>query len=83
MEDTADLNTLVIDYLKGLSPNAAIVDGIVRFVTPLMRTILSCFSRTYCISQELKTDCDRFPKNRLPKQKYLLYGGLGNVNDFD
>ncbi|KAK2570712.1 Midasin [Acropora cervicornis] len=31
LEDTADLNTLVMDYLKGLSPNATIVDGIVRF----------------------------------------------------
>ena len=36
LEDTADLNTLVMDYLKGLSPNATIVDGIVRFVSPFM-----------------------------------------------
>ena len=32
LESTADLKTLVVDYLQGLSPNAAIVDGIVRFV---------------------------------------------------
>ena len=32
LEDTADLRILAVDYLKGLSPNAAIVDGIVRFV---------------------------------------------------
>lgn len=32
LENTADLKTLVVDYLQGLSPNAAIVDGIVRFV---------------------------------------------------
>ncbi|XP_068698835.1 midasin-like [Montipora foliosa] len=31
LEDTADLRILAVDYLKGLSPNAAIVDGIVRF----------------------------------------------------
>lgn len=30
LESTADLKTLVVDYLQGLSPNAAIVDGIVR-----------------------------------------------------
>jgi len=32
LESTADLKTLVVDYLQGLSPNSAIVDGIVRFV---------------------------------------------------
>ena len=32
LEDTGDLKTLVVDYLQGLSPNAAIVDGIVRLV---------------------------------------------------
>lgn len=32
LESTADLRTLVVDYLQGLPPNAAIVDGIVRFV---------------------------------------------------
>jgi len=31
LESTADLKTLVVDYLQGLSPNASIVDGIVRF----------------------------------------------------
>ena len=36
LEDTADLNTLVMDYLKGLSPNATIVDGIVRLVIPFI-----------------------------------------------
>ena len=30
LESTADLKTLVVDYLQGLSPYAAIVDGIVR-----------------------------------------------------
>ena len=34
LENTADLKTLVVDYLQGLSPNAAVVDGIVRFVMP-------------------------------------------------
>lgn len=32
LESTTDLKTLVVDYLQGLSPNSAIVDGIVRFV---------------------------------------------------
>ncbi|PFX16223.1 Midasin [Stylophora pistillata] len=31
LESTADLKTMVVDYLQGLSPNSAIVDGIVRF----------------------------------------------------
>lgn len=30
LEDVNDLKTLVVDYLQGLSPSAAIVDGIVR-----------------------------------------------------
>ena len=46
LEDTADLKTLVVDYLQGLSPNAAIVDGIVRFVEHL--TVLLLFSRFWC-----------------------------------
>lgn len=32
-EDVGDLKTLVVEYLQGLSPNAAIVDGIVRLVS--------------------------------------------------
>ena len=30
LEDAGDLKTLVVDYLRGLSPTAAVVDGIVR-----------------------------------------------------
>ena len=70
LEDTADLNTLVMDYLKGLSPNATIVDGIVRFVIPFIWTI-SCFSYTYCISQGW-TYC-RTDGDRSPKQTNILY----------
>ena len=33
LEDVGDLKTLVVEYLQGLSPNAAIVDGIVRLVS--------------------------------------------------
>lgn len=41
LEDIADLKTLVVDYLQGLSPNAAIVDGIVRFVLERVLAVLS------------------------------------------
>lgn len=30
LDDVNDLKTLVVNYLQGLSPTAAIVDGIVR-----------------------------------------------------
>ena len=45
LEDVGDLKTLVVEYLQGLSPNAAIVDGIVRFVSLFsvyLGSLISC-----------------------------------------
>lgn len=32
LQDAGDLKTLVVDYLRGLSPTAALINGIVRLV---------------------------------------------------
>lgn len=33
LQDPGDLKTLVVDYLRGLSPTAALINGIVKLVS--------------------------------------------------